>query len=229
MCISIWTACKDSAASQKKDNLCSFRSCSPEHSLIQQLYLDRAESRLQAPYSNTNAAARKGARGAPDPRVSRSLPAATRKESPGCPALADGLSLCKSIWLRVERPAPAGAALPARGAEHRALQPGASRGGVSVCPGGHLTKAQLTLQSGPLPRDPRGSADPRRKALPPQAGTPQECCEESLRTRHKGEPGRPEPCSCHAPASSHPGNSPAEPPPPPLPGHAANTSPGKAA
>lgn len=106
-------------------------SCSPEHSLIQQLYLGTAESCLQALYSNTNAAARKGARGAPDPGDSRSLLTATRKELPGCPVLTD------PYGPRVERRAPAGAALPARGAGHRALQPEAFRGGISVCPGGY--------------------------------------------------------------------------------------------
>lgn len=102
--------CKVSAAPQRK-----------------QLYLDKAESRLQAPYSNSQAASRKGDRGAPDSGVCRAVRAAVRTDGAGCPALTDAL-------LR-----RAGAALPdsAAGRLHAQPDTAASRGGACQ-PRAHL-------------------------------------------------------------------------------------------
>lgn len=102
-----------------------------------QLYLDKAESRLQAPYSNSQAASRKGDRGAPDSGVCRAVRAAVRTDGAGCPALTDAL-------LR-----RAGAALPDSAAGR--CTPSLTLRlpeEAPVSPGRTFITAHITLQSG---------------------------------------------------------------------------------
>lgn len=127
-------------------NLGSFRICSPEHSLIQQLYLDRAESCLQALHSNSQAASRKGARGARDSGVCRALGAALGT---------DGAAL------RSPAPSPCKATVPlGSGALHTQPDTAASRGGACQPRGAPFL--QLTSPCGWAP-----SPRPAGEALPP--------------------------------------------------------------
>lgn len=155
-----------SAASQKKGNLRSFRFCSPEHSPIQQLYLDRAESCLQAPYSSSQAASRKGARGAPDSGACRALRAALGTDGAACPALTAAFSLQSHTVPQqsLTRPGWGSAVRLGSGALHAQPDTAATRAGACQPRGA----PSLQLSSSPCgwapTRDPRAAALRGRRA-----------------------------------------------------------------